>query len=375
VSAAIGLEVADVPERAPGFPAVVLALVERGGPDDDVSYAGALFERALAELSPRCRTITVFPDQEGGADATLMQRAMFAARLVASGRRADCVLYNHLGVATAQSSLPRGMRRPYAVLVHGVESWDEGIDAQRKRALGGAAMRIASSAYAARRVSEAHPDVGTAEVLPLALLPEPDVGAVDGALVGSVTPRTILISGRMNAAERYKGHDELLEAWPTILARRPDARLTIVGRGDDVKRLEAKANGLGLAGSVRFAGMVTEATLDAMLARAGGFALPSRAEGFGLSYLRAMRAGVPCIAGDGDAAREVIEDGVSGMLVPAAEKDAVAQAVISLLGDSERRRAMGEAGRAAFNERFSFGTFRERLDAMLRSGFRVRARA
>jgi phosphatidyl-myo-inositol dimannoside synthase len=375
VSAALGPDVAAPAERAPGFPAVVLALVERGAPDDDVSYAGALLERALSELAPLCRTITVFPDQEGGADASLMQRGVFAARLIAAGRRADCVVYNHLGVATAQASLPTGMRRPYAVLVHGAESWDEGIDAPRRRALADATLRIASSAYAARRVSEAHPEVGTPEVLPLALLPEPETGSVDGALVGSVTPRTVVISGRMNSAERYKGHDELLEAWPTVLGRRPDARLTIVGRGDDVKRLEAKANGLGLAGSVRFAGMVTESTLDAMLARAGGFALPSRAEGFGLTYLRAMRAGVPCIAGDGDAAREVIDDGVSGMLVPAADRDALSQAVISLLGDSARRRAMGEAGRAAFNERFTFATFRDRLDAMLRRGFPARVRA
>ena len=375
MSAAVGPDVAAVAERAPGFPSVVLALVERGAPDDDVSYAGALLERALTELAPRCRTITVFPDQEGGADATLMQRGLFAARLLGAGRRADCVLYNHLGVATAQASLPSAMRRPYAVLVHGAESWDEAIDAPRKRALADATMRIASSAYAARRVTDAHPEVGAPVVLPLALLPEPDAGPVDGALVGSITPRTVMISGRMQAAERYKGHDELLEAWPTVLGRRPDARLAIVGRGDDVKRLEAKANALGLAGSVRFAGMVTEATLDAMLARAGGYALPSRAEGFGLSYLRAMRAGVPCIAGDDDAAREVIDDGVTGMLVPAGEKDAVAQAVISLLGDSERRRAMGEAGRAAFNSRFTFATFREALDSLLRRGFPVRARA
>ena len=372
MSVTAGSDVEALPERAPGFPATVLALVERGAPDDDVSYAGALLERALAELDPGSRTITVFPDQEGGADATFVQRSLFAARLIAAGRRADCVLYNHLGVATAQASLPSGMRRPYAVLVHGAESWDEGIDADRRRALAGARLRIASSAYAARRVAEAHPDVTPAEVLPLALLPEPDAGAVDGALVASITPRTIVISGRMSAAERFKGHDELLEAWPTILGRRPDARLALVGRGDDVKRLEAKANGLGLAGSVRFTGMVTEATLDAMLSKAGGFALPSRSEGFALAYLRAMRAAVPCIGGADDAAREVIEDGATGMLVPAADRDAVAQAVISLLGDTARRRAMGEAGRQRYEAHFGFDKFRGRLDALLRRTFPTR---
>ena len=369
MSTALDADASPQPERAPGFPATVLALVERGAPDDDVSYAGMLFERALSELAPRCRTITVFPDQFGGSDATFLQRGLFAARLMAAGRRADCVLYNHLGIATAQTSLPSGMRKPYAILVHGAESWDEGIDAGRRRALAGATLRIASSAYAARRVVEAHPDVTAPEVLPLALLPDGDASAVDGALVSSITPRTIVISARMDAADRSKGHDELLEAWPAILARRPDARLAIAGRGDDVKRLEAKANGLGLEGSVRFTGVVSDGTLDAVFARAGGFALPGRAEGFALAYLRAMRAGLPCIAGADDAACEVIEDGVTGMLVPAADRDALAQAVISLLGDTVRRRVMGEAGRARYDEQFTFHSFRVRLDAVMRRAF------
>jgi phosphatidylinositol alpha-1,6-mannosyltransferase len=359
-------------ERAPGFPATLLGLVERGAADDDVSYAGAVLERALSELAPHCRTITVFPDQEGGADATFTQRGLFAARLMSCGRRADCVVYNHVGVATAQFSIPAGMRRPYAVLVHGAEAWDAGIDLARRRALAGATLRIASSAYAAQRVTDAHPDAGRPDVLPPTLLPEPDASPVDGALVSSITPRTIVIACRMAVAERGKGHDELLEAWPTILGRRPDARLALVGRGDDVKRLEAKANGLGLAGSVRFTGQVSESTLDAMLLKAGGFALPSREEGSGIAYLRAMRAGLPCIAGADDASGELVDDGVTGMLVPAADRDAVAQAVISLLGDSARRRGMGEAGRARFHEHFGFPRYRERLDAMLRNAFPAR---
>jgi phosphatidylinositol alpha-1,6-mannosyltransferase len=197
---------------------------------------------------------------------------------------------------------------------------------------------------------------------------------VDGALVNSVTPRTVIIASRMNAEARDKGHDELLEAWPTILGRRPDARLAVIGRGDDVKRLETKANGLGLATSVRFTGSVSEATIDAMLAKAGGFALPSRAEGSGLSYLRAMRAGVPCIAGADDAGSEVVEDGATGMLVPGADRDALAQAVISLLGDSVRRRTMGEAGRARFEAHYTFASFRDRLDALMRRAFPPRPR-
>jgi len=185
--------------------------------------------------------------------------------------------------------------------------------------------------------------------------------------VSSVTARTIIIAGRMNDSERHKGHEDLLDAWPTVLARRPDARLAVVGRGNDVKRLEAKSNALGLAGSVRFAGFVSDATLEAMLVRAGGFALPSKGEASALGYLRSMRASVPCIGGADDAGREVIEDGVTGMLVATGDRDALSRAVIDLLGDSERRKRMGEAGRARFENDFSFEKFVERLGRIVLS--------
>lgn len=182
-----------------------------------------------------------------------------------------------------------------------------------------------------------------------------------------MTSRTIVIAGRMNETERHKGHEDLLDAWPTVLARRPDARLAVVGRGNDAKRLEAKSNALGLAGSVRFAGFVSDATLDAMLSRAGGFALPSKGEASALGYLRAMRAAVPCIGGADDAGGEVIEDGVTGMLVPTDDRDALSRAVIDLLGDSERRKRMGEAGQARFEKVFRFEKFVERLGGILLS--------
>jgi len=357
-------EIATVTEEHtpwPGFPATLLALVDRGVPDDGIAYVGLLLERALGELAPWSRTITVFPDVEGGSDPTFIQRGLFTARLLRGGRRAELVLFNHLGVATAEVSLPARMRRPYAVFLHGSEAWDPDIEPARKRALAEAKVLIANSELTAQRVHEAHPEAPMPHACPLSLLPDPPSGALDGALVSSITARTVVIAGRMNDTERHKGHEDLLDSWQTVLARRPDARLAIVGRGNDAKRLEAKSNALGLAGSVRFTGFVSDATLDAMLARAGGFALPSRGEASALGYLRAMRAGVPCIAGADDAGREVIEDGVTGMLVPTGDRDALARAVIDLLGDSERRKAMGEAGRARYEEKFSFPRFVQRI--------------
>jgi glycosyltransferase involved in cell wall biosynthesis len=366
---------ADAPHagRAPGFPATLLALVDRGEPDDSISTTGRLLERALGELSPSAQTLTVFPTSEGGADPTFLQRARFTARLVSAGRRADCVLFNHAGVATVEAMLPASMRRPHAIAVHGREAWDVESDPSRRRAIARAALLLASSAYTARRVAEANPEARAPEIcvpgLPLAL----DTGAVDGALVSSITSRTIVIAGRMHAAEPTKGHDALLDAWQAVLGRRTDARLAIVGRGDDLKRLEAKATRLGVMGSVRFTGFVSGATLDAMLARAAGFALPSRNEGSPLGFLRAMRAGVPCIASAQDAGSEMVVDGETGLVVSSPEADEVAQAVIALLGDTQRRRTMGDAARSRFERHFSYEMFRERLDTLVRAAFRPRA--
>jgi phosphatidylinositol alpha-1,6-mannosyltransferase len=350
--------------RIAGFPVTVLGLVQRGGAADSVAYVGAMLESALAELAETFRVVSLFP--ESGGAPTLLRRSLFAARLMVAERNSECALFNHVGVATGQAKLPQRVRRPYALFVHGPEVLDPEMSAGRQRALREATITLANSAHTAARVHEQHPDVRKPLVLPLALLPAHDGGRVDGALVASVTPRTIVIAGRMSAGERYKGHDDLLEAWPTVLARRPDARLAIVGQGDDAKRLEAKSVALGLSGSVRFTGYVSDSTLDAMLARAAAFALPSRGEGFGLAYLRAMRAALPCIAGADDGAREVVEDGVTGLLVPQGDREALGQAVIVMLGDTVRRRMMGEAGKERFERHFTYDRFVARLDEVMR---------
>ena len=102
--------------------------------------------------------------------------------------------------------------------------------------------------------------------------------------------------------ERYKGHDQLLEAMTTL----PDARLVVAGDGDDRRRLEEKAAALGLGDRTFFTGFLSEATLAELYRRCAAFVMPSRGEGFGLVYLEAMRAGKPVLAARGSAAEEIV---------------------------------------------------------------------
>src|SRR5262249_26087317 len=157
---------------------------------------------------------------------------------------------------------------------------------------------LANSAHTARRFVEANPAFGgrSIGVCHLGAPDEVDDGAGPETADGPA-PGFALIVGRMAAAERYKGHDLLLDVWPKVAAAVPDARMVVVGGGDDRARLEARAAALG--GGVVFAGSLAPAALARRYRECAFFVMPSRGEGFGIVYLEAMRAGKACIGGAG----------------------------------------------------------------------------
>jgi phosphatidylinositol alpha-1,6-mannosyltransferase len=97
------------------------------------------------------------------------------------------------------------------------------------------------------------------------------------------------------------------------------------------------------------------------------FAMPSRREGFGLVYLEAMAAGVPCLGSVHDAASEIIVDGQTGWLVDQSDTTGIADRVVQMLSHESERAAMGDAGRRRFLAQFTFDAFQSRLMAALAS--------
>lgn len=273
--------------------------------------------------------------------------------------RRPALVFDLLGLARSQALLPRAWRTPYLVMLYGIEVWRP-LEPSRKRALSGAATRLAISQYTLSRARALHPGL-SAEILPLALEERQPEGEVDLPLVERAGEDFALIVGRMAASERYKGHDELLEALPAVAREVAEARLVIAGGGDDRARLEAKAASLGLVDRVFFTGFVSEATLAVLYDRAALLAMPSRGEGFGLVYLEAMRAGKPCLAARATAAAEVVVDGETGLLVDPADGEELAAALLRLLGDPETRRRMGAAGKIRWDREFRYARFRDRL--------------
>jgi phosphatidylinositol alpha-1,6-mannosyltransferase len=280
-------------------------------------------------------------------------------------REVSWIVFDHLALARIQPLVPTVFRRPYAVFLHDIEAWGR-MDWLQKAALKGARVRIANSQYTANRVTSAHPDVGSVHVCHLALPRlEPAAGQPNAALLNSINRSVVLIVGRMGSTERYKGHDQLLAAWPEVKRRVPAAQLIVVGDGDDVPRLEREASFTTVGSSILFTGRVDEHTLHAIYDRAALFVMPSSREGFGLVYLEAMHHRLPCIGSTEDAASEVIVQGQTGLLVAQSDVSGLAEAIVKLLQDTALRRQMGEAGCCRLEEIFSFSRFQARVIQLL----------
>jgi phosphatidylinositol alpha-1,6-mannosyltransferase len=349
--------------------ALAAATLSRSG--DGIAYAARLIHRALSDLGGHEPTLIEL-GATGAEPVTLGTRVQFFAKLarLQSLRRVNWVVFTHVGIARAQLRVPRQFRRPYAVFLHGIEAWSATLDAERRAVLRNAKARIAISPHTAHRVAAVHPDLPALETCLLALLPDeeqPDRVPADVRV--DYGPHAVVIVGRMAATERYKGHDQLILAWPRVIAEIPDASLVMVGRGDDVERLRTKAAALGLGRSIHFPGFLSDAAVRAVMRHAAVFAMPSRGEGFGLVYLQAMRAGVPCLGSRDDAAADVIVDGETGLLVPRQDPEAIAGALARLLTDEPMRQRLGEAGRRRFDNLFTYPRFRARLAGILTRAF------
>ncbi len=334
--------------------------------DGGLGVVGRLLVGALRDAS-RARGVPLgvfhFGDEEEVPSAAVPIRhfhrrpwRLWSAVTALQLRRAvRLVVFDHLGPAGIQATVPGPWRAPYLVYVHGIEAWGT-LSPRRRRVLEGAARVMVNSAYTARLARLDQLGVPWT-VVPPALEARPLSGEVDSELMSRVGCGYVLIVGRMAGAERYKGHDLLLEAMSQLRSRLPAARLVVAGEGDDRLRLQRKAAQLGLEGAVFFTGWISEATRAALYRQAAVLALPSRSEGFGLVYLEAMQAALPCVGLAGTAAAETIVDGETGFLIDGT-RDALAAVLERLLTNAAAARRMGERGQERLVRTFGLERFR-----------------
>jgi glycosyltransferase involved in cell wall biosynthesis len=226
-----------------------------------------------------------------------------------------------------------------------------------QRILGGAARILPTSAQYAATSPFLQLLADRCTVVPL---------SVDPARFAGVTPLlppapvpTLLFVGRHRY---YKGLDDLLRALPGLRAR-------LLAGGDGPMRAtwEQLAGELALGEQVQFLGDVSDGDLPRLYASADIFVLPanSRAEAFGKVLLEAMASGLPCITTEvGTGTSFVVQDGVTGLVVPPADPAALRTALERLLGDPALCRQMGAAGRARVSAEFTPEQLLQRVEAV-----------
>lgn len=321
--------------------------------------------------SPGDHTLTVAGEEFSfrGFGRSKLKFAAAATRIASRGARVVLAAHPNLAPVAQTMKLVRPRLRS-VICTHGVEVW-EPLGTARRWSLRRANVILAPSMCTAERAARVQKLTSTKiRRLPWAL--DPQFAARAAASRAHALPaaypggRVILSVGRWNSSQRYKGMDHLIAALPRLLTDLPEVQLVAVGDGDDLGWLENLAEGNGVARHVHFVRGVSQDELGAWYSACEIFALPSRGEGFGLVYLEAMAYGKPVVAGAHGGAPEIVEDGVTGYLVPHGDLPQLATALAALLGDAELRQKMGARGQSRVQREFLFAQFAKSLKKILR---------
>ncbi|MFD7615074.1 glycosyltransferase family 4 protein [Streptomyces sp. NPDC059828] len=164
-------------------------------------------------------------------------------------------------------------------------------------------------------------------------VPEPMVAPAD------LSGTTVVAAGRLASEKQY---DVLIEAFGKVVAVRPEWTLRICGWGGQKERLRKRIDALGLYNHIHLMG--PRSPIEPEWAKGAVAVSTSRHESFGMTLVEAMRCGLPVVSTDCDyGPREIIADGVDGLLVPVGDTDAIAAALLRLIDDEDLRRRMGAA--------------------------------
>jgi glycosyltransferase involved in cell wall biosynthesis len=176
-------------------------------------------------------------------------------------------------------------------------------------------------------------------------------------------PCHIVMLGRLGDR---KGVPELLTAMASPILRSRAWRSTLAGDGE-IDRFRDEAARLGLGERIGFPGWIDAAQAAALLASADILVLPSHEENLPIALLEALAYGVPVVTTPVGAIPELIEDGVTGRMVPVGDVDALAAALAQLVDDADERHRLGDAGHALFLSQLDISAAVDRFDALYRS--------
>lgn len=163
-----------------------------------------------------------------------------------------------------------------------------------------------------------------------------------------------------------KGIHHLIKAFADLLPRHPEARLLIAGKGRDEQKFRYLARSLGVEQKVEFVGHLEQADLAGLVKNSLAFILPSLTEGLGRVVIEAQLLGKPVIATRVGGIPEIVDDGVTGILIPPGDVKALSQAMEGFIKDPAVAERMGNAGSQRVREKFDYSGYFQAYHDMVR---------
>jgi phosphatidyl-myo-inositol dimannoside synthase len=265
----------------------------------------------------------------------------------------DFVLYDHVDLAVLHAVIPRLKSVPYAVFLHGIEVWKP-LVGRRREALLGANLLLVNSATTAAEARVFNPWLPKVEITWLGVEPQSEIADVQS------NPPIGLIVGRMADSERLKGHDAVMDAWPLIRSMVPDAKLKIVGEGNDKGRLQKRARTELLEG-IEFCGRISDAERNQMYRSCRLLFYPSKQEGFGLAGVEAASFGLPLLGLAGTVTEELFPVGTGAIMAKDLSRESISASAVPVLRSAQHAAELGRAASARVNAVFLKEHFAERF--------------
>ncbi len=177
-------------------------------------------------------------------------------------------------------------------------------------------------------------------------------------------PEGAMVVGKIARLFNLKGHDQLLDAAPSIVKRHPDVRFFLVGDGVLYDHLVRRAREAGILDNFVFAGLVARERIPEMISAMDVVVHTSLREGLARVLPQALAMGKPCVSFDIDGAPEVVIPDQTGFLVKPGDEEGLADSISRLLDDPALRARMGEAGRRRVDPAFRAETMVNEISAV-----------
>ncbi len=337
----------------------VVALTRRGQIADEIAAAGVPVQLVAGQPGPRdpaafVRLVRLLQRERPDIVHTFLIAASIYGRLAAFAAGVPLVLAAEQNVYERKPRRHALFERALAARTYRVVACCEVVGKFYQQQVGVAASKVAVIYNAVRFSAQ----------------PRPEDRAPARAALG--LPDDALVLGTLGRLTEQKGQRVLLQAVASLAREHPNVVLFLAGVGPLRERLEAEASRLGLSERVRFLGLRRDR--ETLYAAMDLFVLPSQWEGLSLALVEAMGAGRAVVATNVGGNPEVVEDGVSGLLVPGNDPDALTTALARLASDPSERAALGEAAASQARSRFSIERHVSDLAALYRQGLAERTR-